>query len=157
MLAVIGCGNSTRSDDGVGVFIAQRLQTHLNNRPRADVRVFDAGTGGMEVMFHARGMRKLILMDAAKSGAQPGAIFKVPGTEFNEARKPAYSLHDFRWEHALAAGRLMFREQFPSDITVYLIEAQSLGFGLELSAAVSAAAEQVIADIGAIIDTYDAR
>ena len=54
MLVVIGCGNSNRSDDGVGVFVAQALLQHLQSKPRSDVRVFDAGTGGMEVMFLAR-------------------------------------------------------------------------------------------------------
>ena len=54
---MIGCGNSNRCDDGVGVFVAQSLQRYLSRRPRDNVRVFDAGTGGMDVMFQARGAR----------------------------------------------------------------------------------------------------
>lgn len=156
MFTIIGCGNSNRSDDGVGVFVAQGLQAHLRDRPRDDVRIFDAGTGGMDVMFQARGARKLVVVDASKSGSPAGAIFEVPGAELQRDHSPSFSLHDFRWDHALAAGRRIFREQFPADVSVLLIEAQSLDLGLTLSAPVRAAAERVIADLSQAIDDYRA-
>ena len=153
MLSIIGCGNPNRRDDGVGGYIARSLLTQLSH-PK--VRVFDAGTNGMEVMFQARGCDKLIVIDAAQSGSTAGAIFCVPGTELAMDHEPSYSLHDFRWEHALAAGRKIFREQFPDDVTVYLIESASLDFGLELSEPVRQSADKVIADISRIIDEYPA-
>lgn len=152
MLCVIGCGNATRSDDGVGVVVAQALQKKLRATPREGVRVFDAGTGGMDVMFHARGASRLILVDASISGSEPGAIFRVPGAELESLPEPGYSLHDFRWQHALAAGRKIFGGEFPREVTVYLIEAQGLDFGLELSAPVAAAALRVQHQIEAVID-----
>jgi hydrogenase maturation protease len=154
MLTVIGCGNSNRCDDGVGVFVAQSLQGYLQRRPRLGVQVFDAGTAGMEVMFKARGARKLIVIDAASTGSEPGAIFEVPGEELEADHEPAYSLHDFRWDHALAAGRRLFRDDFPADVTVYLIESETLEFGLDLSQPVLASARKVIADIQRTIDDY---
>ena len=157
VLAIIGCGNSNRCDDGVGVFVAQALQASLRQRPCDGVRVFDAGTGGMDVMFQARGASKLIVVDASKSGSPPGAIFEVPGSELQREHEPSFSLHDFRWDHALAAGRRIFREQFPADVSVVLIEAQSLALGLELSAPVRAAAERVIAQLSQVIDGYRAE
>lgn len=157
MLTVIGCGNANRSDDGVGVFVAQALRERLHDRPRDDVRVFDAGTGGMDVMFQARGARKLVVVDASRSGSEPGAIFEVPGAELQRDHVPSLSLHDFRWDHALAAGRLIFRDQFPSDVSVLLIEAETLALGLELSAPVQRAAERVIARLAKVIDDYRAE
>ena len=154
MLAVIGCGNSNRSDDGVGVFVAQALLRRQREHPRDDVRVFDAGTGGMDVMFQARGARRLIIIDASSSGSPAGAIFEVPGEELLREREASFSLHDFRWDHALATGRKIFREQFPSNVSVFLIEAQSLALGLELSAPVRLAAERVIAQLEQLIDAY---
>lgn len=154
MLTVIGCGNANRSDDGVGVFIAQNLIRYLREMPRDDVRVFDGGTGGMDVMFQARGSARLILVDASRSGSEPGAIFTVPGEELETDREPSYSLHDFRWDHALAAGRRIFREDFPRDVMVYLVEAASLEFGLELSAPVRRSATRVFDQIRQVIDAY---
>ena len=154
MLTVIGCGNANRCDDAAGIFVAQTLLAHLREHPRADVRVFDAGTGGMDVMFQARGARRLIVVDAARTGAPPGAIVRVPGSELAARHEPGFSLHDFRWDHALAAGRRIFRDDFPADVTVYLIEAKELGFGLELSPVVHDAARRIAAELRELIDGY---
>jgi hydrogenase maturation protease len=147
MLCVIGCGNSTRSDDGVGVYVAQTLRAQLQRNPQPDVLVFDAGTGGMDVMFQARGTSRLIIVDASNSGSEAGAIFRVPGRELESEPDVGFSLHDFRWQHALTAGRKIFGDNFPSDVTVFLIEAASLRFGLELSAPVLLSADRVVEEI----------
>jgi hydrogenase maturation protease len=154
MLCVIGCGNATRSDDGVGVGVARVLQAHLRHAKAPHARVFDAGTGGMDVMFQARGARRLIIVDASRSGSEAGAIFRVPGKELEALPDPGYSLHDFRWQHALAAGRRIFRDDFPTDVTVFLVEAANLNFGMELSAPVAAAARSVVAEILRAIEQY---
>jgi Ni,Fe-hydrogenase maturation factor len=67
----------------------------------------------------------------------------VPGAELEQDHEPGYSLHDFRWDHALAAGRKIYRERFPTDVAVYLIELQNSEFGLELSASVQLSAADV--------------
>ncbi len=155
MLTIIGCGNSNRSDDGVGVYVAQQLQTHLRSNPKKNVRVFDAGTGGIDVMFHARGSSRLIIVDASNTGSEPGTIYQVPGEELVAEREPSYSLHDFRWDHAIYAGRKIFKDDFPDDVTVFLIEASSLDIGLELTGPAKASAENVVGRLEAIIAEYD--
>jgi hydrogenase maturation protease len=155
MLTVIGCGNTNRSDDGVGVYVAQSLLSWLQAHPHSNVRVFDAGTGGMEVMFQARGATKLIIIDASSTGSEPGAIYEVPGAELSAEREPSYSLHDFRWDHALYAGRRIFREDFPQDVTVFLIEAATLELGLELTPVVQTAAQRVLLRLQEMIAKYE--
>lgn len=154
MLTIIGCGNLNRSDDGIGVVVAQRLIDWVSAQGLQHVTVFDAGTAGMEVMFHARGAKRLIIIDASNSGSDPGAVFRVPGAELELDHEPTYSLHDFRWDHALYAGRRIFGADFPTDVTVFLIEAAELGLGFELSAPVRHAADIVIADIQRIIKQH---
>lgn len=151
MLTIIGCGNLNRNDDAVGVIIAQRLQQYLAQNPHPNIRVFDSGTAGMEVMFQARGSQKLIILDASCTGSEAGAIFKVPGNELEALPEPSYNLHDFRWDHALAAGRKIFGDDFPQDVTVYLIEAANLDLGLELSPVVQHSADLVFAELMTII------
>jgi hydrogenase maturation protease len=147
MLTIIGCGNLNRNDDAVGVIIAQRLQKYLSENPHPNIRVFDCGTGGMEVMFQARGSTQLIIIDASSTGSEPGAVFKVPGKELEALPEPSLNLHDFRWDNALAAGRKIFQNDFPDDVTVYLIEAANLDFGLELSPSVEHSANLVFAEL----------
>lgn len=151
MLSIIGCGNLNRSDDGVGVILAQRLQQFLGEYPHPHVRVYDCGTAGMEVLFQARGSQRLIILDASATGSQPGSIFKVPAAELAALPEPSYSLHNFRWEHALMAGRKIFQDDFPECAIAYLIEAENLNFGWDLSPVVQTAADQVFAELVATL------
>ncbi|HEX2139004.1 MAG TPA: hydrogenase maturation protease [Woeseiaceae bacterium] len=142
MIAVIGCGNRNRSDDGAGPEVVRALAASTGCRDKR-VRLLDAGTDGMAVMFAARGCRSLIVIDACRSGTTPGAVFEVPGAELEQQHQPTLTLHDFRWEHALFAGRRMLGEAFPADVTVLLIEVGKTDFGLDLSPAVATAAATV--------------
>jgi len=151
MQVVVGCGNLNRSDDGVGVCVIQRLRAHFGDALPPGVKLFDAGTAGMEVMFQARGASSLIIIDACRSGSEPGAVFCLPGSEIDAAHQPSYTLHDFRWDHAVYAGRRIFGDAFPSDLEVYLVEAESLDYGTELTPSVVKAADKVCALVAARI------
>ena len=151
MIAVIGCGNPNRSDDGAGVAVIQALRESAALRERADVRLFDAGTDGMAVMFAARGCATLIVIDSCKTGGEPGALFEVPGAELEAPHQPSLNLHDFRWDHALHAGRRIFGDQFPRDVVVLLVEAGSLALGVGLSDPVAAASRRVCSRVEQLI------
>lgn len=145
MLTIIGCGNTTRSDDGAGIATVQRLLHELGGTPPPGVQIFDAGTAGVEVMFKARGSHTLIVVDASSSGSEPGAVFEVPGSQLARTSDPGLGLHGFRWEHALHAGRLIFKDEFPAQVAVYLIERERLELGVGLSPAVERAVWRVVA------------
>jgi hydrogenase maturation protease len=84
-----------------------------------------------------------VIIDASSTNSTPGAVFQVPGSELEALPEPSYNLHDFRWDHALAAGRKIFKDDFPNQVTVYLIEAENLDFGWELSPSVKRSADLV--------------
>ncbi len=152
MIAVIACGNANRSDDGAGSAVLHALKERGLGEGSSDVRLLDAGTDGMAVMFAARGCRSLILVDACRSGSQPGAVFEVPGSELAQVYTPSLNLHDFRFDHALHAGRMIFREDFPKDVVVILIEAETVALGIGLSATVAAAVEKAATRIETLIE-----
>jgi hydrogenase maturation protease len=154
MLSVIGCGNLNRSDDGVGVVVAHQLMHYRDKYLQSQVSIFDAGTGGMDVMFRARGASRLVLIDASCNGSEAGAIFRVPGEELARDYNPTFSLHDFRWDHALYAGRRIFGASFPTDITVFLIEGATFDLGTQLSGPVQRAANRVCIEITGIIEQH---
>lgn len=151
-IAVIGCGNPNRGDDGAGPEVIRLLMERTAAARPAGLRLLDAGTDGMGVMFAARGCKVLIIVDACKSGSEPGAVFEVPGAELEAPPKESFNLHDFRWDHALFAGRRIYGDDFPSDVTVFLIEAERLAFGVGLSPAVDAAVRTVAGRIREIVD-----
>jgi len=141
-LAVIGCGNPARCDDGVGVAVVREL---AKRRAPQDVDLIDAGTGGFDVMFRIRGARRVVIVDACRSGSEPGAVFRLPAREAMTPVEHRYSLHGLRWDHALFAGSRMFGDAFADHAEVVLVEAREFGFGLELSPPVRAAAARVVA------------
>ncbi|MEM8961739.1 MAG: hydrogenase maturation protease [Acidobacteriota bacterium] len=131
---VIGCGNLLRGDDAVGSILIRNLW-ELGVPP--GVECADAGTGGMDVAFQMRGARRVILVDASQTGSKPGTVFEVPGAELEQLPPlTGLHLHAFRWDHALAFARWLLKDDYPEDITVYLIEAATLEIGAPLSPAV---------------------
>ncbi len=154
MLTIIGCGNPMRGDDGIGPAVARRLRDRIASSGWSDVQAVDAGTDGMGVMFSARGSDALVIVDAARTGIEPGAIYEVPGDVLARDYAPSLNLHDFRWEHALGAGRRMFGAAFPASVTVLLVEVDNTGLGLPLSPAVRAAAGTVVERITDIARAY---
>jgi hydrogenase maturation protease len=150
-VAIIACGNPTCTDDGVGAEVLRRLAACGLGADPARVKLLDAGTDGVAVIFAARGCRRLIVVDACHGGSEPGAVFEFPGSELADAPARPLATHDFRWEDAIAAGRRIFGAEFPAELTVLLVEAQSLDFGLGLTPIVWAAAAKVADRIAGLL------
>ena len=151
-LAIIGCGNPTRSDDGVGIEVIRLL---AQSAVPTDVQLVDAGTSGMEVMFKLRGAAQVVVVDACRSGSQAGEIFRLPAREAMTPAQHGYSLHGLRWDHALYAGVKIFGDGFVDHAEAILIEVQTLDYGLSLSPPVQAAAQRVTAILSAMMANHD--
>lgn len=147
---LIGCGNLLRGDDAAGPLVVRYLWERWGERVPPGVRVVDGGTAGMDVAFQMRGARRVVLVDACLTGETPGTLYRVPGEEVEDL-PPAdgINLHAFRWDHALAFARWLLKDDYPTNITVYLIEAAQTDFGAPLSDAV----ERTARDLAARLDT----
>ena len=98
----------------------------------------------MDVAFKMRGARKVLIVDAAATGAEPGTIYRVPGSELEDLPSiDGLHLHQFRWDHALAFGRWLLADDYPADITVFLIEIASAEPGAPLTEPVEASMHEV--------------
>ncbi|MDN5856985.1 MAG: hydrogenase maturation protease [Pseudonocardia sp.] len=139
---VVGCGNLLRGDDGLGPVLVRHL---WERGVPAGARLVDGGTAGMDVAFQMRGAGRVVIVDAAATGAAAGTVFRVPGAELAEL-PPLEGLHShaFRWDHAIAFARWALGDACPTDITVFLVEVAGVEFGADLSEPVTAAMEQVI-------------
>lgn len=147
---VVGCGNLLRGDDAVGPLLVR----HLWERGVPDhVELVDGGTAGMDVAFKLRGRRKVVIVDAASTGSQPGTLYRVPGSELEELPPlEGINQHAFRWNHALAVGRWLLEDAYPEDVVVLLIEVASTEPGADLSPAVAAALERAV---GLVLEEID--
>lgn len=156
---VIGCGNLLRGDDAFGPILVRRL---LDRGLPPAVEVADGGTSGMDVAFRMRGMARVVLIDAATTGGgEPGTIYRMTGDDVAELPPlEGINLHAFRWDHALAFGKWVLKEDYPDDVVVYLVEAAGFGFGDPLSPSVAEAMDRLVEHLvtvelvpGATLDT----
>jgi hydrogenase maturation protease len=141
-LVVVGCGDPLRADDGVGPLLVRRLR---EDGVPPGVRLVDGGTAGTGIAAQLRGAKRVVVVDASSTGAAAGTVYRVPGREV-EDMPPLSGLHthSFRWDHALAFARWLLGDDYPSDVTVYLIEAADRTAGDELSAPARHGMEQVL-------------
>jgi hydrogenase maturation protease len=139
---VIGCGNLLRGDDAVGPVLVRRL---LERGLPDGTEVADGGTSGMDVAFRMRGSERVIIVDAANTGGTPGALYRLLGSDVEELPDlSTLNLHSFRWDHALAFAHWLLKDEYPDEVIVYLIEAESLEFGAPLSDCVAAAMDRLV-------------
>ncbi len=137
---IVGCGNLLRGDDAAGPVLVRILA----DRELPDgVRLIDGGTAGMDVAFAMRGARRAIVVDASQVGVEPGTVHRVPGSELVDLRPPEGNLHQFRWDQALGFAQWLLKDEYPGDITVWLIEGESFGLSDALSPKVQSAVEDV--------------
>ncbi|MDA8373499.1 MAG: hydrogenase maturation protease [Actinomycetota bacterium] len=139
---VVGCGNLLRGDDALGPILVREL---AGMDLGAHVALVDGGTAGFDVAFRMRGAKRAILVDACLSGGEPGTIYKVPASRLVEL-PPLDGLHShaFRWDHALALAQWLLGDEMPLEVTVFLVEAQSLEIGDPLSPLVDDARAKLV-------------
>ncbi len=66
---ILGLGNLLQCDDGVGCRVAQELEQRTLPD---DVEVLDAGTPGIGLLNLIQDRQRVIIIDAAEMGLQPG-------------------------------------------------------------------------------------
>ncbi len=146
--AIMGFGNPVRSDDAVGCYVIEQLQ---KKGIESDViTLLDMGTGAFEVLFKLQGHQRIIIVDAViNTGEAVGTLYKVPAEEINAAiiDDPMVFLHSIKWDQALSYAKKILREDYPTDISVYLIAVDNTRIEIELSDTVKEAGDKVVAYI----------
>ena len=147
-IAIMGFGNPVRSDDGVGMYVIEKLKEHIGDNEA--INIFDMGTAAFEVLFGLKGHQKIILVDAALNTNEPvGTLFKVPAEEVLRAPQddPLVFLHGMKWDQALSYAKKILQDEYPDDIQVYLIAIENTKLEVELSDAVKDAGDKVVEHI----------
>jgi hydrogenase maturation protease len=139
---VIGCGNLLCGDDAAGPTLIRRLR---DRGPPGSIRCFDAATDAISVIDAMRGMNRVIFIDACSSGAEPGTIREVSGSEAEDIPPTRIALHSVRWNHALAGARRMLGPGYPHEVNVWLIEGEHFEPGDPLTPEVDQAIDRLVA------------
>lgn len=144
-IAVLGFGNPVRADDGVGIYVIDQLKEKLGKNEH--VSLFDMGTSAFEVLFKLKGHDQIILIDAVINSNEPvGSVFKLPASEIEAQIEddPMLFLHGLKWNQALSYARRMLGEDYPKEITVYLIAIDSTKFNVGMTVEAKQGGDQVV-------------
>jgi hydrogenase maturation protease len=147
---LIGIGNEYRSDDGVGLYIADKLRSW--NFP--DINIAGCSGNGVDLMNLWEGYDDVILVDAVRSGAEPGTVFHFDAGEKQIPQELfGYSTHVFGVAQAIEMARTM--RTLPSRLSIFGIEAENMEAGTVLSESIKNSSERAIKEIIQYINTLN--
>jgi hydrogenase maturation protease len=149
---ILGLGNPLVSDDSVGLRVADVLKVRLAGRE--DVEVSEDYWGGLRLMERLIGCRRAIIIDAVRSGAEPGTIHRLTPDSIPTQRSA--SAHDVNLPTALEFGRQAGMDLPPNqDIHLVGIEAADiLNFGECCTPAVEAAIPRAVETVLDLLDQW---
>jgi len=127
---IVGIGNMLCCDEGVGVQVIQQME--FMELPE-HIELLDMGTSTMDLISHLEGVKKLIVIDAMKTGGTPGEIYRCKPEDLMPKEEEPISLHEMGLLEALTMAKQMGME---IDTVIIGVEPQVIDWGLELSAEV---------------------
>lgn len=135
---VIGLGNPERGDDAAGVLVARGLHGSRTKEVGDCAELIDLWDGEESV----------IVIDAMRSGAEPGTVIRF---DVGQTRLPARafpSTHSFGLAETVELARAL--DRLPAELVIFGIESSGFSHGRRLTAAVKEAVGDVIRTIEGI-------
>ncbi len=76
-ILILGVGNISRKDDGIGVHVINYiLGSNINIPP--DVDIVEVGSAIYDLLPIINGRRKVVIVDALKTDDIPGTVYRIP-------------------------------------------------------------------------------
>jgi hydrogenase maturation protease len=94
-LRVVGCGNVTASDDGLGIALVERLRSKSFDKSLCEFTVVPYA--GPELLTLMREGETILFVDAVTSGSPPGTVHLIPLPSPSLEAKPVSSLSSHGW------------------------------------------------------------
>jgi hydrogenase maturation protease len=138
-ITVVGVGNLVHTDDGLGIHAIQRLQA--DPRVPKGVALIDGGTFGIELLAYVQDSSRLILIDAADVGQDPGTLVRLTGEDLTGLPGGA-SVHQLGVADLLATLALV--SDMPRELLLLGAQPGSTDWGTELTAPAAAALEKIV-------------
>ena len=117
---VLGIGNLLCSDDGVGLHIIEKLREENMGMDLKEA------SSGLDILDAVKGYDRVILVDAIRSGGEPGTIYELSPEDFKErGTLHSFSTHiNMDFLEMLELGKKLFPGKMPGDIVIIAIEAK---------------------------------
>lgn len=154
-ILVLGLGNRLMGDDAAGPLVLDALKRDAT--PGDDrVRWRDGGTIGLALLPEIEDARALVVVDAARFGATPGAVQVFEGAEMDALlRGGRQSVHAVALADLLGAAAL--RGHLPARRALVAVQPRQIGLGLQPTSAVHTAIPRLAQAVRERIAAWGAR
>jgi len=125
-------------DEGVGIHAIQEMEKL--NLP-SDIKLIDGGTSP-DLIAYTRAGDKMIIIDAAKAGGEPGAIYRFKPEDLASERAELSSAHQMGVVENLAL--LDITGNKPKSVIIIGVEPAEIDCGMELSPVIQARMPKII-------------
>jgi len=98
----------------------------------------------------------VIIIDAVRTGSEPGTIFRFTPEDISARRELVTSLHQVGLLETLNLAEHLL-DSAPEEVIILGIEPKEIGWGLELSAEVEAAVSKVIELVMEELDAFERK
>jgi hydrogenase maturation protease len=138
-ITIIGIGQSLRGDDAIGLEVVRHWQdAYARTARQPDIRVELAENPGMGLLNLLEGADAAILVDAVRSGAEPGTIDFFRERDIAAFLESSNSAHGWGVAETLQLGRQIDPDSLPAQIDLICIEVGQVYLGTEISPEVAA-------------------
>jgi hydrogenase maturation protease len=127
-ITLLGLGSLLMQDEGVGVHAVRYLQ---ENYDTPGLEIVDGGTGGMDLLPFIENRDRVLVVDAANFGKEPGYIGVLRNEEIPALFGVKTSLHHLGLADVLAMAQLL--DIAPREIYLIGVQPQTIALGLELT------------------------
>jgi hydrogenase maturation protease len=114
------------------------------------VVTIDGGTSTNEVMGELEGLDLLVIVDAVVTGAAPGTLVRLEGSQIPAAFSNKLSPHQHGINDLLAT--LTFMGRAPKRVVLHGVIPQKIELGLELSPEIAAIVPALVANVVAEVE-----
>lgn len=142
---VLGVGNKLMSDEGVGVHVIERL-VEKYELPE-EVQVLDGGTLGLDLLYYLEGIENLLIVDAAETRKEAGAMIRLEGEQVPAFMSIKISPHQMGVPDMLAAAKM--KDIYPKRLVLWGIQPDLITLGLDLSPVLASKVDVLVDELAA--------
>lgn len=126
-IGIIGIGNPLRKDDGLGIYLLEKLRKQNKKLPK-NIDLLDGGTGGMNLLHILPSYKKILIIDAVNFNKNPGEtkLFRLEDIQ-NPKESISLSTHEKDFKKILKLSEEL--DELPNSVYIFGIQPKEISFG----------------------------
>ncbi len=145
---VLGLGNPIRQDDGIGIFLCEKLEKDEQISRLTEWEFIASGEAGMALLDLICGYQNLVVIDSMVSGKHPpGTISKLQLPQILTGATYKTSPHHTTFGHIFTMGQ-QAQLPLPQKVTIFAVEIKEFqDFGFEFSPEIEKSISPILEEI----------